>query len=120
MKWVFVSHGNLLQMGITSASPALSWTLVAHSYLGHRLGRCRLRGLRGLQFPSQSYISFWVLVQLAYPLKVHVLLAYNILLWELHGNMEEKGRAAQICRETCHKHQAKIWLDLVQFTWLSE
>lgn len=53
-------------------------------------------------------------MQLAYPLKVHVLLAYNILLWELHGNGEEKGRAAQTCRETCHKHQAKIWLDRAQ------
>jgi len=57
VKWVFVSHGNLLQMGITSASPALSWTLVAHSYLGHRLGRCRLRGLRGLPV-SQPELYF--------------------------------------------------------------
>lgn len=55
-------------------------------------------------------------MQLAYPLRVPVLLAYDILLWELHGNTEEKDRAAQPSWETCHKHQAKIRLDPAQLT----
>lgn len=54
-KWVFLSHGNLLQTGNGSASPALCRTLVPHSHLGHRLGWCSFCGLSGLPVSQPEF-----------------------------------------------------------------
>lgn len=64
-KWVFLSHGNLLQTGNGSASPALCRTLVPHSHLGHRLGCVASAGLAGfparILFPSGCLCNWLIL-----------------------------------------------------------